>query len=352
MDTLTHALSGALAARATAAGRAAPPEIPLWQRYAVGMAAAAFPDIDFVIGFVSQLDYLMHHRGVTHSIPLLPLWALLLAWLAGRIFRNPHGFRPYVAISAIGIALHIVGDLITSFGTMVFAPFSDLRVAWNLTFIIDLWASGIIIAGLAASLAWRRSRIPAVLASAVLAAYIGFQWYERNEAVRIGEEFARSQGLDGARVTALPRPVSPLNWTVVVAQNGEFRYAHVNLWRRNVPDPAAREASLFERISSHYRPPSAAIWNRAALFGTGGDAVLARTAWEERGFAFYRWFADYPALLRIDRGNPSTCVWFHDLRFENPGTERDIFRIGLCRENEGPWHPYVLDSDGGRRALR
>ncbi len=352
MDTLTHALSGALAARATAAGRAAPPEIPLWQRYAVGMTAAAFPDIDFVIGFVSRFEYLMHHRGVTHSIALLPLWALLLAWLAGRIFRNPRGFRPYVAISAIGIALHIVGDLITSFGTMVFAPFSDLRVAWNLTFIIDLWVSGIIIAGLAASFAWRRSRIPAVLAGVVLAAYVGFQWYERNEAVRIGEEFARSQGLDGARVSALPRPVSPLNWTIVVAQDHEFRYAHVNLWRKDVPAPAPREAGLFERISSSYRPPNAAVWSRASLFGAAADATLARAAWEDRAFAFYRWFADYPALLRIDRGNPSTCVWFRDLRFENPGTERDIFRIGLCRENEGPWLPYSLDSAGTRQAMQ
>ena len=185
-----------------------------------------------------------------------------------------------------------------------------------------------------------------------LAGYLGFQWYARNEAVRIGEEFARAQGLQGARVTALPRPVSPLNWTVVVAQAHEFRYAHVNLWRQDVPIPAAREAGLFERISSNYRPPSAAVWNRATLFGTLADAALARAAWEDRAFAFYRWFADYPALLRIDRGNPSTCVWFHDLRFENPGTERENFRIGLCRDQEGPWHPYVLDSDGTRRALK
>lgn len=352
MDTLTHALSGALAARVTAAAGASPPKIPPWQRLAVGMVAAAFPDIDIVIALVSPLQYLLHHRGVTHSIVLLPLWALLLAWLAARIFRNPLGFRPYLAISAIGIALHIAGDLITSFGTMVFAPFSDLRVAWNLTFIIDLWASGILIAGLLASLAWRRSRIPSVLATAALLGYIGFQWYERNEAVRIGGEFARSQGLDGARVTALPRPVSPLHWTIVVAQDHDFRYAHVNLWRKDVPAPAPREAGLFERISSAYRPVHAALWSRAALFGSPSDAALARAAWNDRAFAFYRWFADYPALLRIDRGNPSTCVWFHDLRFENPGTERENFRIGLCGENEGPWHPYVLDSDGGRRALR
>lgn len=352
MDTLTHALSGALAARLTAARRDSPPAIPLWQRYAVGMAAAAFPDIDFVILFVSPLQYLMHHRGVTHSLLLLPLWAVLLAWLAARIFRNRLGFRPYLAISAIGIALHILGDLITSFGTMVFAPLSDLRVAWNLTFIIDLWASGIIVAGLAASLAWRRSRIPAVLAGAVLAAYVGFQWFERNEAVRLGEEFAQAQGWKGARVTALPRPVSPLNWTIVIAQQGEYRYAHVNLWRKEVPAPVSVDAGLFERISSHYRPASAAVWNRATLFGMPADGTLARAAWEDRAFAFYRWFADYPALFRIDRANPSTCVWFHDLRFENPGTERDNFRMGLCREDQGPWSPFVLGTDGARRVLK
>ncbi|MBL8222786.1 MAG: apolipoprotein N-acyltransferase, partial [Bryobacterales bacterium] len=52
---------------------------PVWQVVVAGAAAATFPDIDFVLGFVSELTYLRGHRGVTHSLLLLPLLYLLPA---------------------------------------------------------------------------------------------------------------------------------------------------------------------------------------------------------------------------------------------------------------------------------
>lgn len=75
MDTLTHALSGALLGRLIA--RPPDPARPApkpWQMVVAGAAAATFPDLDFVLGYVSELTYLRGHRGVTHSVLLLPLW--------------------------------------------------------------------------------------------------------------------------------------------------------------------------------------------------------------------------------------------------------------------------------------
>ena len=69
---------------------------------------------------------------------------------------DPGAFRAYLVIAALGVGMHILGDLITSFGTMIYAPLSDARPALSATFIIDLWFTGIILAGLAASLIWRR----------------------------------------------------------------------------------------------------------------------------------------------------------------------------------------------------
>ncbi|HEX7054702.1 MAG TPA: metal-dependent hydrolase [Burkholderiales bacterium] len=80
MDTLTHALSGALLARAVVPqGRAVP-------RYvAAGFLACAAPDLDFAWTSGGMLAYIEHHRGVTHSLVLLPLWALGLAWLLAKV---------------------------------------------------------------------------------------------------------------------------------------------------------------------------------------------------------------------------------------------------------------------------
>ena len=86
MDTLTHALSGALLARATAGSEK--PALPLGRRVAVGALVAAFPDLDIVATWLSPLAYLYHHRGVTHSLVMLPLWTVLLAWLFAWIWRG------------------------------------------------------------------------------------------------------------------------------------------------------------------------------------------------------------------------------------------------------------------------
>src|SRR3954471_17519323 len=166
MDTLTHALSGALLARATAAGDAPPRSLP--RRVAAGFFACAAPDLDFVTGCFGPVAYLENHRGATHSLILLPLWALALSWLLARILREPGGWRALYGVTAMAIGLHIAGDLITSYGTMVLAPFSDWRVGIGTTFIIDLWFSGIIVVGLIASAIARRVRWPAVGALAVL----------------------------------------------------------------------------------------------------------------------------------------------------------------------------------------
>src|SRR3990170_7446171 len=173
MDTLTHALSGALLARASASKDAPPRSIP--RRVAAGFFAAAAPDLDFVLAFVSPLVYLEQHRGPTHSVLLLPLWALVLSWILAKLLREPRGWRALYGISALALGAHIAGDLITSFGTLIFAPVSDARYAWGTTFIIDLWFTAIILAGLLASLGWRRPRIPAGAAGLVLVSYVGFQ---------------------------------------------------------------------------------------------------------------------------------------------------------------------------------
>src|SRR5512147_2043822 len=149
MDTFTHALSGALLARATAPMDASRGSIP--RRIAAGFLACAAPDLDFVAFFFGPVEYLTSHRGVTHSLIMLPLWALPLSWLLAKILREPRGWRALYGVTALSIGLHIAGDVITSYGTMVLAPLSDWRAQIGTTFIIDLWFSGIIVVGLLGS---------------------------------------------------------------------------------------------------------------------------------------------------------------------------------------------------------
>jgi inner membrane protein len=315
LDTLTHALSGALLARAVSKDN-----VP--RRIAAGFLACAAPDLDFVVSLVGPVQYVENHRGVTHSLLLLPLWALALSWLLAKLLREPGGWKSLYGVTAMAIGLHIAGDLITSYGTMILAPFSDWRAGIGTTFIIDLWFSGIIVLGLLGCLLLRHTRIPAIAGLVVLVGYVGFQYVQKQRAL----EFAARHATPGARISAQPRPVSPFNWTVFVSDERAHRFAHVNL-RRTEAKPYRPGDGFIARLDAPYLPLEQAVWVVRRRYGEV-DEPFIEAAWRSPPLAFYRWFADLPAF----DGRDAACAWFVDLRFDTPGRGGAPFRYGACRE--------------------
>jgi inner membrane protein len=333
-----------LLARATAPRDAPPRSLP--RRIAAGFFACAAPDLDFVVGFFGPVAYLELHRGPTHSFLLLPLWAAVFSWVLAKILREPRGWRAFYGVTALGLALHIAGDWITSFGTMMFWPLSDARPGLGTTFIIDLWLSGIIIAGLLFSVFFRRTKIPSMAAAIVLVGYVSFQYMEKQKALEFARGHARSRGIAGADVAAHPRPVSPFNWTVFVSDAREHHYAHVNLVR-DAPRAYRAGDGFVAKLDAAYRPLAMAQWETRSRLG---DGELGGQAWNSPALGFMRWFAERPAFDGAS-GHPA-CVWFIDLRFVNPGRDWVPFRFGACREKpDSPWRAYERLDNGASAPL-
>jgi inner membrane protein len=328
---------------APAIGRAIP------RRIAAGFFACAAPDLDFVAGFGGPVEYILHHRGVTHSLVLAPLWAIGVAWLLAKLVREPGGWPALYGVSAAAIVLHIVCDVITNFGTMVLAPFSDWRAALGTTFIIDLWFTGTIVAGLVASaIAWR-SRLPAIAALAVLVGYVGFQFVQRQHALEYARAYADAHGLTSAVVDAQPRPVSPFNWTVFVSDEERHRFAHINLVRRE-PRRYEPGEGFIARIDAPYLPLDQAIWVERSRYGET-DQARGRDAWSSDALGFFRWFAAEPAFDGTTEGGK--CVWFVDLRFVTPGRDVTPFQFGACRDSPlVRWRAYERAGPAGKLLLR
>ena len=130
---------------------------------------------------------------------------------------------------------------------------------------------------------------------------------------------------------------------VLVREDDRFHYSLVNLSRREPAGPA-EGAGLIARLSAPYLPLDQAIWTQAPRYGTtSAERSVAKEAWEQPQFAFFRWFAEYPVLYKADVGNPETCAWFQDLRFFTPGRESWPFRYGMCRDRGGPWRAFEFD---------
>lgn len=350
METVTHILSGALLARAIV------PSLPQGEadfsvKTAVfcGAAAAAFPDIDFVAAAFGPLAYLMNHRGITHSLILLPLFALLIAAAFATINKKPRQWPSLYRYACAGLLIHVLGDLCNSYGTMIFAPLSDGRFGWGSTFIFDFWLTGIILVGLLFSLHWRNSRYPAQVALVLLVGTIGAQLMLKERAIRVGQAYASANGWLTASVDALPQALSPFRWMVVVKNENAYSYTYLNLLHQEAVPAPISESSWLSRFNASYPSAERAVWYKQEQFGLDRqDSQLSRQAFSHPSFAFFRWFAAYPVLYRIERVPNSQCVWFEDLRFRLPGLERPTFRFGMCSSGLG-WFPARWTGDGIRK---
>ena len=134
MDNLTHSLFALTLARTplSRAGRGTTAALLL---------ASNAPDIDIVATAGGAVKYLEWHRGMTHGLPGIAGLGLVTAgavWAGRRLYdqrRARQGaaasghtvpdasFRMLVAVSMIGVLLHVLMDLPTTYGTRLLSPF-------------------------------------------------------------------------------------------------------------------------------------------------------------------------------------------------------------------------------------
>src|SRR5438552_14657485 len=155
MDTITHGIAGALIGKAVFRGEDMLASHPMNRGRIVTwslMLGAIFPDADVLRDIFShdRLLVITWHRSITQSLVLLPVWALLLAGIT-RGFANSRkweapSFLVLTGIYAVGVLSHILLDLVTSFGTMIWSPLQWSRPAWDPIFIIAFTLSGILLA--------------------------------------------------------------------------------------------------------------------------------------------------------------------------------------------------------------
>jgi membrane-bound metal-dependent hydrolase YbcI (DUF457 family) len=154
MDTITHGIAGALIGKAIFRGEDMFASRPMNRGRIITwslMLGAIFPDSDVFRDIFShdRLLVITWHRSITHSLIMLPIWALLLARIT-RVFASKRkweapSFAALVGIYAVGILSHILLDLVTSFGTMIWSPLRWSRPAWDLIFIIDFTLTAILL---------------------------------------------------------------------------------------------------------------------------------------------------------------------------------------------------------------
>lgn len=114
------------------------------------LVGSQIPDIDVVSKyFDSQGLYQMWHRGITHSIFMVPIWATLIFLLSYLFWRVKD--KRIIYVSVFSILLHITSDLFNAWGTGYFEPFSKVRLSFGSIPIVDFYIWLLILAGFIAT---------------------------------------------------------------------------------------------------------------------------------------------------------------------------------------------------------
>ena len=106
----------------------------------IGFLSGLAPDLDILIRSESDpLLFLEFHRQFTHSLIFIPfggfICAVFLFFLISKRFNIC--FKDTWIYSTLGYATHGLLDACTSYGTLLFWPFTQARITWNNISIID-----------------------------------------------------------------------------------------------------------------------------------------------------------------------------------------------------------------------
>ncbi|MDO3679514.1 metal-dependent hydrolase [Paenibacillus ehimensis] len=150
MDTITHTLFGL-----TLYGAVDKRGMTREEKRALlftTVAGSQIPDIDVISSWWDTAGrYQMWHRGLTHSVFLVPVWAALLAGLS-RLLWKTRGWRLFL-IGCLAVFIHDTSDLFNAWGTGYFEPISTMRITFGTIPIVDLVFWALMLAG------WLRVRI-------------------------------------------------------------------------------------------------------------------------------------------------------------------------------------------------
>lgn len=266
----------------------------------LGCLGGVLPDFDIVTGIALSDPWVQIavHRGITHSLFFAPVFGVLLGWVFWRWSKRRSSYGWWYLLAFLVLFTHPLLDCCTSYGTQIFTPFSNARIAWNCVSIVDGFYSlplflTLIVCALLKKLKPEKSMswlgITALLLTTAYLAYGGWNhWIARKRAFADAED---------KKVTALRVEVYP-------------QLANVWVWRTVVKTPdgylLGRTNTLVgTMVDSTFLPDDCDPWIDKAL--------------SHEKIKIYRWFADdllRKRLIRSPQGGGT--VEFLDMRYGNP----------------------------------
>lgn len=216
MDLLTQGLLGAAMAQSVARQH----EIRIAS--GIGLFAGMVADADILIR--SSDDPLLNiefHRHFTHSIFFVPMGALLVSALLWLLLRRRLSFSRLYIFSFAGYCLAGVLDALTSYGTHLWWPWRDDRVALNIISVVDPVFTLILL--LTVVLAFRKRAVHVTRIGLLMAAaYLCLGWTQLQRAEAQAEVLIEQRAHSKERLLVRPTLANLVLWRSIYEHEGRL----------------------------------------------------------------------------------------------------------------------------------
>ena len=195
-----------------------------------GGVIATIPDLDVVIQYADPIERTTSHRGFSHSLIVLTLFAPFLGALISKVLKTIDK-QKIILMTWLALITHPLLDSLTIYGTQLLWPIADLQsnVMIGSIFIIDpLYTLWLLIAFLLILLGYKNKNVRlrvAQLGLAISTLYLSFTLYAQE---RIVKPIIKDYSFDHVIIT--PYPFNTINWNIVKIKGDEYTESCVNIF--------------------------------------------------------------------------------------------------------------------------
>lgn len=184
MDTGTHIVMGVgLAGLATLDPVVANDPVLFGAVFAGTMIGSQAPDFDTILKLKNNAIYIRNHRGLTHSIPAVLFWGVLISTLIYWLIPSVGFFHVWLW-TFIAVCIHVFVDIFNAYGTQALRPFSNKWVALGFINTFDPYIFALHLGGI---IAWGLGANPGqtfAVIYGVIALYYVKRYFDKREIVR------------------------------------------------------------------------------------------------------------------------------------------------------------------------
>ncbi|WP_223588746.1 metal-dependent hydrolase [Neobacillus bataviensis] len=175
------------------------------------------PDFDILYRLKGKGSYFRNHRGLSHSLPALPLWGIIVSGLLYPFFAGT-GFLHLFLWTFLAVILHVLFDLFNVHGTQVLMPFSRKWIAFDAIPLMDPSILLLHFLGFCLLLIYQAG-ITFLIIYVFIFLYLALRAFSTAAAKKhLQEHFIRA-----VRIKLIPC-LAPFKWNIIIETNTDFLF--------------------------------------------------------------------------------------------------------------------------------